>query len=253
MLIWERPEPAARSSLSPLSRDRIVRAAVGLADDDGLTAVSLRKVAAALDAGPMRLYRYVDTKEELLDLMVDAVYAEIPLPGPGEDDEDDQGDGGDWEERVRSLAHGLRAAALRHEWFADLLGGRPQFGPATLGHLEAVLAALRRAPGIDDDDPNALMRALQAVNGYVLGAVRHEIVETRVERESGQTERQWQAASGPYLWRLIATGRYPSLAHLVTRGGDQDAAAMFTAGLDVILTGLAAPARPGAGAGGQGT
>lgn len=87
MLIWERPEPAARSSLSPLSRDRIVRAAIGLADGDGLPAVSLRKVAAALDAGPMRLYRYVDTKEELLDLMVDAVYAEIPLPEPLEEGE----------------------------------------------------------------------------------------------------------------------------------------------------------------------
>ncbi|GLW03627.1 TetR family transcriptional regulator [Streptomyces lavendulae subsp. lavendulae] len=246
MLIWERPEPAARSSLSPLSRDRIVRAAVGLADDDGLTAVSLRKVAAALDAGPMRLYRYVDTKEELLDLMLDAVYAEIPLPEPGEGDE---GDEGDWEASVRTLAHGLRGAALRHEWFADLLGGRPQFGPAALGHLEAVLAALRRAPGIADDDPNALMHALQAVNGYVFGAVRHEIVELRVERESGQTEHQWQAASGPYLRRLIATGRYPALAHLVTRGADQDPAAMFTAGLDVILAGLAAPSRPAAGGG----
>ncbi|MFE3766392.1 TetR/AcrR family transcriptional regulator C-terminal domain-containing protein [Streptomyces sp. NPDC059104] len=242
MLIWERPEPAARSSLSPLSRDRIVRAAIGLADGDGLPAVSLRKVAAALDAGPMRLYRYVDTKEELLDLMVDAVYAEIPLPEPEEEGEGDGADGTDWEARVRNLAHGLRGAALRHEWFADLLGGRPQFGPAALGHLEAILAALRRAPGIAEDDPNALMRALQAVNGYVLGAVRHEIVELRAERESGQTERQWQAASGPYLRRLIATGRYPALAHLVTRGANQEPAAMFAAGLDVILTGLAAPA-----------
>ncbi|MEV0415996.1 TetR/AcrR family transcriptional regulator [Streptomyces sp. NPDC050448] len=233
MLIWERPEPAVRSSLSPLSRDRIVRAAIGLADGHGLPAVSLRKVAAALDAGPMRLYRYVDTKEELLDLMVDAVYAEIPLPEPGE---------GDWEACVRTLAHGLRGAALRHEWFADLLGGRPQLGPAALGHLEATLAALRRAPGIGDDDPNALMRALQAVNGYVLGAVRHEIVELRAERESGQTERQWQATSGSYLRRLFAVGQYPALAHLVTRGTDQDPAAMFAAGLDVMLTGLAAPA-----------
>ncbi|WP_331733044.1 TetR/AcrR family transcriptional regulator C-terminal domain-containing protein [Streptomyces sp. NBC_01276] len=239
MLIWERPEPAARSSLSPLSRDRIVRAAIGLADGDGLPAVSLRKVAAALDAGPMRLYRYVDTKEELLDLMVDAVYAEIPLP---DSEEEGEGDEAGWEARVRALTHGLRGAALRHEWFADLLGGRPQFGPAALGYLEAILAALRRAPGIDEDDPNALMRALQAVNGYVLGAVRHEIVELRVERESGQTERQWQAASGPYLRRLIATGRYPALAHLVTRGADQEPAAMFVAGLDVVLTGLAAPA-----------
>lgn len=81
-LIWERPEPPSRPTPSPLSRDRIVRAAIELADTDGLEAVSLRKVATALDAGPMRLYRYLSTKEELLDLMVDAVYGEIPAPEP---------------------------------------------------------------------------------------------------------------------------------------------------------------------------
>ncbi len=229
MLIWERPEPSTRSALSPLSRDRIVRAAIKLADDDGLRAVSLRKVAAALDAGPMRLYRYVDTKEELLDLMTDAVYGETPLPPTA---------GADWQAGVRTLAHGIRSAALRHEWFADLLGGRPQLGPAALGHLEATLAALRCAPGIGDD-PNALMRALQAVNGYVLGAVRHEVVELRAERESGLDERQWQAQAGPWLKRMLSTGRYPSLAHAVANGPHQDPAEMFEAGLDVLLAGLA--------------
>ncbi|MEU6867266.1 TetR/AcrR family transcriptional regulator [Streptomyces sp. NPDC046876] len=226
-LIWERPEPSTRSALSPLSRDRIVRAAIALADADGLQAVSLRKVAAALDAGPMRLYRYVDTKEELLDLMVDAVYGELDLPGAG----------GDWQAGVRSLAHGIREAALRHEWFADLLGGRPQVGPAALAHVEATLAALRCAPGIGED-PGALMRALQAVNGYVLGAVRHEVVELRTERESGLTDRQWQAAAGPYLMRLFEAGRYPTLAHVVGAGPHDDPAEMFDAGLEVLLAGL---------------
>ncbi|MCC3776270.1 TetR/AcrR family transcriptional regulator [Streptomyces sp. UNOB3_S3] len=232
MLIWERPEPSARASLSPLSRDRIVRAAIKLADADGLQAVSLRKVAAVLDAGPMRLYRYVDTKEELLDLMVDAVYGEIPAPPP---------EGDDWRAEVRSLVRGIRGAALRHEWFADLLGGRPHLGPAALGHLDATLTALRSAPGIGDD-PDALMRALQAVNGYVLGAVRHEIVELRAERASGLTEHQWQAAAGPYLARAFAAGRYPALAHVVGNGSHQDPAEMFDAGLDVLLTGIAAGA-----------
>ena len=79
-VLWERPEPSERRQPSPLSRERIVRAAIELADAADLDAVSLRKVAAALDAGPMRLYRYVDTKDELLELMVDAVYAEFPAP-----------------------------------------------------------------------------------------------------------------------------------------------------------------------------
>src|SRR3712207_4865231 len=77
MLVWERPEPPDRPVLAPLSLERLVRAAIRLADADGLEAVSLRKVAAALDVGPMRLYGYIATKEELLDLMVDSVYAEI--------------------------------------------------------------------------------------------------------------------------------------------------------------------------------
>jgi AcrR family transcriptional regulator len=229
MLIWERPEPATRSSLSPLSRERIVRAAIGLADADGLQAVSLRKVAGALDAGPMRLYRYVDTKEELLDLMVDAVYGEISVSPPAA--------GGGWQAEVAALARGFRGAALRHEWFADLLGGRPQVGPAALGHMEATLTALRSAPGICDD-ADRLMRALQAVNGYVFGAVRHEVVERRVERESGLTESQWRADTGPHLGRMLATGRYPTLAHVIGNASDQDPAEMFDAGLTVLLAGL---------------
>ena len=80
MLVWERPEPPDRPVLAPLSRERIVRAAIRLADADGLEAVSLRKVAAALDVGPMRLYGYIASKDELFDLMVDAVHAEIRRP-----------------------------------------------------------------------------------------------------------------------------------------------------------------------------
>jgi AcrR family transcriptional regulator len=75
--VWERPEPLTRPAPAPLSRELIVRAAIAIADDDGLAAVSVRKVAAALDAGPMRLYGYLSTKDELLELMVDAVYGEI--------------------------------------------------------------------------------------------------------------------------------------------------------------------------------
>src|SRR3954470_10993059 len=74
MLVWERPEPPNRPVPAPLDRERIVRTAMGLADADGLEAVSLRKVAAALGVGPMRLYGYLDSKDELLDLMVDAFH-----------------------------------------------------------------------------------------------------------------------------------------------------------------------------------
>ena len=98
-----------------LDRGSIIAAAIALADEGGLAAVSVRKVAARLNAGPMRLYGYISTKDQLFDLMVDEVYAEIV---PGERP-------GDWREALRGLAHRTRQAALRHEWLADLLGGRP--------------------------------------------------------------------------------------------------------------------------------
>src|ERR671922_2206935 len=83
MTVWDRPEPPPRPV--PLDRERIVAAAIALADEGGLEAVSLRKVAARLDAGPMRLYGYISTKEELFDLMVDEVHAEIlPEEQPGD-------------------------------------------------------------------------------------------------------------------------------------------------------------------------
>lgn len=232
-LIWERPEPPTRPAPSPLSRDRIVRAAIDLADAGGLSEVSLRKVAAALDAGPMRLYGYVATKDELLDLMIDEVYAEISPPEPGDD----------WRAAVRSLARRTRQVALRHEWFADLLGGRPHVGPNALAHLEASMSVLDAAPGFADID--TVMRAAGTVYAYTLGAVRAEITERRAERASGMTEQQWQTASGPYITRMLATGRFPTLAKVIEHTGDPDPDEAFDTGLDCVLDGIAARlARP---------
>ncbi|MFC4116616.1 TetR/AcrR family transcriptional regulator C-terminal domain-containing protein [Nonomuraea zeae] len=227
-LVWERPEPPARPALSPLSRERIVRAAIELADAEGLESVSVRKVAAALDAGPMRLYGYLSTKDELLDLMVDAVYGEITPPEQA---------GEDWRATLRALAHRTRQAAHRHEWFADLFGGRPHMGPNALAYLEVALAALYRAPGFDHID--TAMQAAGAVNAYVIGAVRSEIAEARAERATGLDERQWQDTSAPYMSRMLASGRYPTLVEVVRHATHPDADATFDAGLGYVLDGIA--------------
>jgi AcrR family transcriptional regulator len=204
--------------LAPLSRERIVRAAIRLADADGLEAVSLRKVAAALDVGPMRLYGYIASKDELLDLMVDAVHAGIQPAGDG------------WREVLRSLAGTTRQAVHQHEWLADLIGGRPQLGPHALARGEAVVAALG---GIDVD---TVMPVIDAVNAYVIGAVRREITE----RATGMDKKQWQAALGPYLVRTFATGRFPALAGDVRDGAHLDANQIFRTGLDFLLDGIEA-------------
>jgi len=222
MLVWERSEPLDRPVPAPLSREGIVRAAIRLADADGLEAVSLRKVAAALEVGPMRLYGYIATKDELLDLMVDAVHAEIRPTGD------------DWREVLGSLAETTRQAAHQHEWLADLIGGRPQLGPHALARGEAVLAAMG---GIDVD---IVMPVVAAVNAYVIGAVRREITERRAERATGMDKQQWQVAFGPYLERTFATGRFPALATVVRDGAHLDANRTFRIGLEFLLDGIAA-------------
>ncbi|WP_406632328.1 TetR/AcrR family transcriptional regulator [Amycolatopsis sp. WGS_07] len=222
-LVWERPEPPARATPTPLSRARIVETACALADEGGLEAVSLRKVAAALGAGPMRLYGYLDTKEELLDLMTDAVYGEIPLPDP-----ETEGLAA-----LRALAHGCRAAVQRHEWFADLIGGRPGLGPNALAYLEASLAATAGPGPIED-----AMITVFTVHAYVTGAVRSEIRERRLINDTGVDEKTWQRAAGPYLQRMFDTGRYPTLLRTARDAVHPDSDAVFSAGLDRVLSGL---------------
>src|SRR4051812_48572265 len=109
--VWERPEPRPRAAPVPVSRATIAAAAIRIADAHGLDGLSIRKIAKELGVGPMRLYDYVINRSELLDLMVDAVYAEI----------DAAHQHADWRATVLAVVHRTRDAALEHEWFADLL------------------------------------------------------------------------------------------------------------------------------------
>jgi AcrR family transcriptional regulator len=222
VVVWERPEPTDRPAPAPLSRERIVEAAIRAADADGLAAVSLRKLAAALDVGPMRLYGYIATKDELLELMADAVHAEIQPAGDG------------WREVLRSLAEATRRAAHQHEWYADLLGGRPQVGPHTLASGEAVVA------GMGEIDVNTVVPVIAAVKAYVIGAVRREIAELRAERATGTDENQFRAAYGPYLQRTFATGKFPAMASVVRDGPHLSADETFRIGLEFLLDGIGA-------------
>lgn len=224
--VWERPEPRPRAAPVPLSRAKIAAAAIRLADAHGLDGLSIRRIATELGVGPMRLYDYVANRSELLDLMVDAVYAEIA----GADHHSG------WRATVLAVMHRTREAALEHEWFSDLLGGRPQLGPHALAVGESTAAALGRAPGIHGVD--GLQRALGALNAFVIGALRSEVTERRTARSTGTDVTAWQASLGPYLTRMLATGRYPTVARLVVEGAHPDPAETFTHNLTTILDGL---------------
>ncbi|BCJ57001.1 TetR/AcrR family transcriptional regulator [Micromonospora endophytica] len=224
--VWERPEPQPRAAPVPLSRAKIAATAIRLADDHGLDGLSVRKIAKALGVGPMRLYDYVANKSELLDLMVDAVYAEIA--------EADQP--AEWRATVLAIVHRTRAAALDHEWFADLLGARPRLGPHALAVGEATAAALSQAPGVRGIDD--LQRALSVLSAFLTGALRAEVTERRTARSTGTDVTAWQTSLGPYLTRMLDTGRYPTVARLVVEGAHLDAEETFHHNLTTVLDGI---------------
>ncbi len=212
----------------PLSRAKIAATAIRVADEHGLDGLSVRKIAKELGVGPMRLYDYVTNRSELLDLMVDAVYAWIA------EAERPRG----WRATVLAIVHRTREAALDHEWFADLLGARPHLGPNALAVGESTAAALIQAPGVHGVDD--LQRTLGALNAFLAGALRNEITERRTIRSTGTDVPTWQATLGPYLTRMLETGRYPTIAGLVTDGAHLDAAETFHHNLITVLDGITA-------------
>ncbi|GAA0914123.1 TetR/AcrR family transcriptional regulator [Virgisporangium aurantiacum] len=224
--VWERPEPQPRAAPVPLSREKIAATAIRLADAHGLDGLSIRKIAKELGVGPMRLYDYVINRSELLDLMVDVIYARIGEAGKHPE----------WRATVLAISHATRAAALDHEWFSDLLGGRPHLGPHALAVGESTAAALSQAPAVRNLDD--LQRALGVLNAFLIGAIRREITERRTARTTGTDEAGWQASLGPYLTRMLETGRYPTVARLVVDGAHLNAEETFDHNLITVLDGI---------------
>lgn len=210
-----------RAGLAPLSRDAIVRAALALADREGLDAVSMRNVASELDVGFMRFYGHVESKEQLLELMVDAVYGELAPPA----DES-------WRAALRSVAQELRAAAARHAWFIGLLGGRPNLGPNAFAYNEACFEALGFAD-IDDS-----LEALRIMKSYAIGAIQSEASDLG----SGENRETWQRSMWPYVQQMLATGKYPNIARVVREAKHPED--VFERGLERVLAGIAAGLRP---------
>ena len=122
-------------SRAPLSRERVLGAAVALADRGGIGALSMRKLAQELGVEAMSLYHHVANKDDILDGIVDVVFSEIELPS---------GDA-DWKAAMRQRAISAREALLRHPWATGLMESRSTPGPATLRHHDAVLGILRTA------------------------------------------------------------------------------------------------------------
>lgn len=152
-----RNEPSGREPLSP---QRVIRAAVGLADERGAPGVTMRAVAARLGVKAMSLYNHVADRDALMDGMIDAVFAEAPAPTPR----------ADWREAMRDRTCSLRSALLRHPWAIGLLDSRKKPGPTLLRHHDATLGALK-AGGFS---VTAAARAVSVIDSYLYGFVLQE-------------------------------------------------------------------------------
>jgi len=198
--IWARPEPGSRRP--SLSRELIAQTALGIADDEGFDAVSMRRIAEVLGVGTMTLYHYLRTKEELLALMEDAIMAEALVPD-GELPED-------WREALAAIARRSRDAFLRHPWSFNALR-TAGMGPNSLRHVEQSMAAVANAP-LDVPGKVALCGVIDdLVFGYVMRHVDGPVGENR--------------AINGFVTDHLATGQFPHIARFV---GAEKPSAAFT-------------------------
>jgi AcrR family transcriptional regulator len=189
--IWMRPERAAVGRPAQRSRAEITAAAVSVADREGLDAVSMRRVAAELGTGAASLYRYVETREELLDLMTDAMGGEYSLPPPSED----------WLADLVTIGEQSLAIMRRHPWLVTLAITRPVLGPNGVAVLEHYLAVLAAHPA----GVTAKLEAFGMLNGITALFAQHEVA-------GGSSLQRRNVA---YLLHAASSGEHPRLGQLL--------------------------------------
>jgi len=201
-----------------LDRDRVLRAAVDVADGGGIGALTIRSLADELGVKPMTVYYYVKNKEEILDGIVDTVFSEIELPTVG----------GDWRRELTRRARSAREVLRRHPWAIPLLESRTSPGPATLRHHDAVLGVLR-AGGFSAADT---AHAYALLDAFLYG---HAVQEASLpfEGPEGPTEVAPQVVES-----MSVAGDFPHLTEMMAsyylRPG-YDFADEFQVGLDAVL------------------
>jgi AcrR family transcriptional regulator len=199
--IWARPEPGVRRA--GYTRDQIARTALAIADAEGFDAVSMRRVAAELGAGTMTLYHYVRNKDELIELMDDAMMAEVILP----DDELPS----QWREALAEIARRSRAAWERHQWAKDQPPG-VRIGPNGMRHFEQSLQAVAGTKLDWLDKVEIINMVDDYVVGYILG-----------QGEAGMTKEElrekWVEPMARYLDVQLATGDFPNVQEMADELG----------------------------------
>ena len=216
---------AVRPKPPPLTRERVLDAAMALADEIGVEALTIRKLAARLDVGPMTIYHHVPSKEAIIGGMVEIVFSEIELPPEGQD----------WRSAIRIRCVSARSVLNRHPWAAPLMESGTSPGPFTLGHHNAVLGTLRRGGLSIEMTAHAYAILDSFVYGFAFeesmlpGNTGDEFVEVAEEMASHMSFEDY-----PYLCELTTE-------HVLQSG--YDFGDSFEFGLDLIIEGLDAASK----------
>lgn len=218
-LLWREEEHEPRPGLTT---GRIVRAAIELADAEGLEGLSMRKVADRLGFTTMSLYRHVPGRDQLVELMYDEAMGEHPKAHDG-----------DWRARLEAVARHAWRIRERHPWMAEVRGTRRLPGPNAVAHYDRMLAALAGTAL----RPSEVIAAIGLLGRFV-DAEALVLAETRrEERRSGVSEQEWWGARDSLYERL---DRYPTLTHLWESGGWEHPEDSFEFGLRRVLDGIEA-------------
>jgi AcrR family transcriptional regulator len=194
-VIWLRPEQAPVGRPAERSRAEITATAVDLADREGLDAVTMRRVASAMGTGAASLYRYVATRDDLLDLMTDSTAGEYHLSAPS----------GDWQADLLGVAHQARRIMRAHPWLPALVIGRPALGPHGADLLEHVLDILADHPA----DGSRKIEAFALLSGVTALFVQNEVGSAAAGA----------ARQVAYLQHVAAVGHHPRIADLLAGSG----------------------------------
>ncbi|QVQ52989.1 TetR/AcrR family transcriptional regulator C-terminal domain-containing protein [Spiractinospora alimapuensis] len=234
-LLWGHQQPGRRGPRPTLSRDRIVKAAVNIADTEGLEAMSMRRVAEDLGVGTASLYTYVPGKDELFALMVDGMIAMSRLPHEHP---------GGWREKVTAWAREDWQDYRAHPWVIQLTSARHLAGPGTLAWMNSALSVLEDT-GLTEGE---MLAAVNSVDAFVRGQAR-EAIQVAMERDEmrdgseGGEGRSWQEVEEEFLRTHVDWNQYPSMLRIVETTGDADAEASFEFGLESLLDGIEARMR----------
>jgi AcrR family transcriptional regulator len=203
-----------------LNRDRVLRAAIALADAGGIESLTMRKLGVDLGVEAMSLYNHVANKSDLLDGMIDGVFGEIDLPT----------DATDWRAAMRRRAISARAVLSRHRWAIGLMESRSTPGPATLRHHDAVIGTLRKA----GFSIGMAAHAYSALDSYIYGfALQEPSLPFDTAEETAKVAQAIMAQ--------FSSGEYPHLTEMAVEHVMQpgyDYGNEFAFGLDLILDGL---------------